>query len=135
MVRGCRGELQQGEDGVEAMQSWKGDAPPKMEVSPDRALPSRWQQQCLTLGEKLGELCLLTDVPFKPLGRSQDINSQARKHLIEKPKLQTALNTNTQVPTELLWGLGSFFYLSPPSELDTVPINLLFCLYFLVFSG
>lgn len=119
---------------METVQSWKGHPPPRREVPPDRALLSRWRQQ--GLGEKLGELCLLTNTPFKPWGRGQVKNSWARKCFIEKPKLQTALKTNTQVSAELPWGLGSIFFpLSPPSELDTVPINLLFRLYSLVLSG
>lgn len=79
---------------MEMVQSCKEHPLPRREVPPDQALPSHWQQQCLTLGE----LCLLTNVPFRPWGRGQDKNSWARKHFIEKHKLQTSLKQAHKFP-------------------------------------
>lgn len=63
-------------------------------------------------GDKL--LYVLANVPFKLWGRGQVKNSQARNYFIEKPKLQTALKTNTQLSAEFSWGLGGIF---PPHHL------------------
>lgn len=60
-------------------------------------------------GDKLLELYVLTNVPFKPWGRGQVKNSRAKNYFIEKPKLQTALKTNTQVSAEPSRGLGGIF--------------------------
>lgn len=116
------------------VQSWKWHPPPRREVShqTEHCRPAGGSR---VWGKNWGS-CVCWQTPLSSPGEDVKSKIVGQENVLLRNLSYKQHWKQTQVSAELPWGLGSIFFpLSPPSELDTVPINLLFRLYSPVLSG